>query len=379
MFKLKSLLPILLYYLSLRIRSTSAECWTCQVDDDCLDDDDGKNPTTSNNNNSSSSNNATNTTTLPSSSRRARICDQDLQLCVHQDTNLRDIDCPCSNGEDCESGRCEGINLSLQGTCHPRLEINEECNEDSDCISGICDFSMNNFSFGVCQQQQENQLLDDGMLCFSNDDVCNSGRCVGLYLSSTCQPQLLENGIACLTNDECNSGRCDDDMLICRPRFQSNIGIDCIEDYDCTSMTCLDFVCVDGRGSEEDVAEVIDEDNEERPNTLIWIIVSLIVGGGCVGTYCYDKCQDEDDDKKGGYHPDLPLEIGDAVLSRNTIDRGDGGATTAGGGGDCPNPDTAAATTTTGGGGGGDCDCCGGCEGCCDCCNGCDLGGCVIS
>ena len=72
--------------------------------------------------------------------------------------------------------------------------------------------------------------------------------------------------------------------------------------------------------------------------------------------------RDGEDDKKGGNNPiiELPLEVGDAVMSRNTIDRGDGlatgegvtPATTNGGGGDCPNLETAAAISAGGGGDG---------------------------
>ena len=122
--KSASLLAVLLYSLSL-IRCTSAECWTCQVDDDCLINDE---------NNPAGASIRSNNNTTTSISLQTRICDQDLQLCVNRDTNLRDIDCPCSNGEDCESGRCEGIDILLQGTCQPGLENNEECNEDDmDC------------------------------------------------------------------------------------------------------------------------------------------------------------------------------------------------------------------------------------------------------
>jgi hypothetical protein len=65
------------------------------------------------------------------------ICDPVAQVCINLN-DLRDIDCRCSNGEDCQSGRCEGIFGAT--TCQAKLEDEQGCNEDSDCVSGHCNF-----------------------------------------------------------------------------------------------------------------------------------------------------------------------------------------------------------------------------------------------
>jgi hypothetical protein len=56
------------------------------------------------------------------------------KLCTG-DGGLMDIGCFCSRNYDCRSGRCEGL---VQSTCEERLENGSRCNEDDDCVSGIC-------------------------------------------------------------------------------------------------------------------------------------------------------------------------------------------------------------------------------------------------
>jgi hypothetical protein len=63
-------------------------------------------------------------------------CDPEAQVCVDLNDS-RDIDCGCSNGEDCQSGRCEGL---FGAACQAKLEDGQGCNEDSDCVSGDCNF-----------------------------------------------------------------------------------------------------------------------------------------------------------------------------------------------------------------------------------------------
>mmetsp|Transcript_23716 Transcript_23716/g.66979 ORF Transcript_23716/g.66979 Transcript_23716/m.66979 type:complete len:223 (+) Transcript_23716:25-693(+) len=73
------------------------------------------------------------TTTAPSP--QFLICDLSKERCG-DDAGLFDIGCGCSNGEDCASGRCEGI----FGKCQAKLDVGEGCNEDSDCVSQNCGF-----------------------------------------------------------------------------------------------------------------------------------------------------------------------------------------------------------------------------------------------
>lgn len=49
---------------------------------------------------------------------------------------LLQVGCVCRNGEDCQTGRCEGG--VFQGTCALTLPTGAGCNEDSDCTSGDC-------------------------------------------------------------------------------------------------------------------------------------------------------------------------------------------------------------------------------------------------
>jgi hypothetical protein len=105
----------LLSILALHVRPVaSIVCQSCQVDLDCTNFD--------------------NNTTNVAPAIGFTICDQETQMCVKLD-GLRDIDCPCSNGEDCQSGRCEGL---FGATCQAKLEDGQGCNEDSDCVNGNC-------------------------------------------------------------------------------------------------------------------------------------------------------------------------------------------------------------------------------------------------
>jgi hypothetical protein len=166
--------------------SASDVCRVCQVDEDCL---------TETTTNSSSNNNET--TVLSYSLLAVRfICDTERQLCVTEEQNVVENQCPCSSNDDCASGRC--IELESFFICQaPKLQDYEGCNFDSDCINGMCDQSNS-----VCY----NETIQGGPyqpwtfppnpqpLCVDDDVGTNN--------------KNREEGCSCSRSTECLSGAC---------------------------------------------------------------------------------------------------------------------------------------------------------------------------
>lgn len=50
-----------------------------------------------------------------------------------------DENCFCFLNEDCRSGRCDGVKPRI---CEAVLPMDARCNEDSDCQSGYCSWSL---------------------------------------------------------------------------------------------------------------------------------------------------------------------------------------------------------------------------------------------
>ncbi|KAJ3436170.1 dd-gdca protein [Anaeramoeba flamelloides] len=110
--------------------------------------------------------------------------------------------------------------------------INEKCNDNSDCSGGLC-------SEGVCSAKRSN-----GDQCYGNDDCksekCSDSKCVGSFaLNEQCDksvPRKCNNGLFCnsssicqsynLENQECTSTQpTDADFFIsCEPGFYCDIG-----------------------------------------------------------------------------------------------------------------------------------------------------------
>ncbi|CAB9524515.1 expressed unknown protein [Seminavis robusta] len=53
--------------------------------------------------------------------------------------NLMDTNCRCLLSEHCRSGRCDGVSPRI---CEAALPLDARCNEDSDCHSGYCSWSL---------------------------------------------------------------------------------------------------------------------------------------------------------------------------------------------------------------------------------------------
>jgi hypothetical protein len=176
---------------ALHIRPVASTCQSCQVDLDCNFDN--------------------NTTDVPIDTTDVTIeftiCDPDAQFCVTLNS-LRDIDCRCSNGEDCQSGRCEGL---FGATCQAKLEDGQGCNEDSDCVSGDCNFRFICVSVRVQEptsapisQPQTPSPIDDTN--GNEDDDLSAGSIAAVIIVAVVMVLLVVCCILCPTNTRC--GEC---------------------------------------------------------------------------------------------------------------------------------------------------------------------------
>uniref|UniRef100_A0A7S1UZX3 Fungal lipase-type domain-containing protein n=2 Tax=Grammatophora oceanica TaxID=210454 RepID=A0A7S1UZX3_9STRA len=80
-------------------------------------------------------------------------CDEDsdctgskclLFKCSAQNSSLMSDNCICRTGEDCESGRCEGL---APPQCEAQLAVGGSCNENSDCLSDFCSWGF------ICEEK----------------------------------------------------------------------------------------------------------------------------------------------------------------------------------------------------------------------------------
>ena len=173
-----------------------AECWTCQVDNDCLEHDATTTAILKSNSNTTK-NDADGSV---GSNQTSRICAVDRQLCVHRGeidhALLLDDDCPCRHDDECSSGNCDGG--FLVGSCQPSAQqqqphpeelgsIGDSCMNDEDCQSGRCDerrYLGGAFS-RICREQ-----VEIGSRCSVDRDCIGHAVCERAYLwsiFSTCQ------------------------------------------------------------------------------------------------------------------------------------------------------------------------------------------------
>jgi hypothetical protein len=131
--------------LALHVRPIASTCQSCEVELDCILDD----------------NNTTHQIGFA-------FCDPEIRRCVNLD-GLRDIDCFCSMGEDCQSGLCKGNPSGA--TCQHKLEDGDSpCSNGVECQSGRCEGSPSDGA-STCQAK-----LEDGTFC-SEDSDCVNGNC----------------------------------------------------------------------------------------------------------------------------------------------------------------------------------------------------------
>jgi len=154
----------------------------------------------------------------------------------------------CSHNVHCNSGRCViGLLPLLTNSCEAKLPLNADCIFDEDCLSDFC----NGIGIEVLDQQigQERickQKRKAGQGCAQDNDCANGLTCdaktklfipgFGLGLSKSCGGEPLENGWFCVSDDDCESGRCPLSRLNCENKLEN--GDFCIEDSDCESSFC---------------------------------------------------------------------------------------------------------------------------------------------
>jgi len=172
---------------------------------------------------SSSSTSTTNTTSTSSSTTTSTSSTTIPPTCIDGTKNGTESDVDCG------------------GLICPRCDDGDECNQNSDCASGVCEN-------GVCQPPS----CEDGVKNAVETDVdCGGGTC------PACDP-----GDQCVEDSDCTSGVCEDG--VCQaPTCEDGVlngtesdvdcggdactgceeGEDCRENSDCLSERCLDGVC----------------------------------------------------------------------------------------------------------------------------------------
>ena len=169
----------------------------------------------------------------------------------------------CAQHNQCASGRCDTKSFGSTPVCQARQIVHGDCNENSDCVSGLsCREPVFN---GKCGSKQ------DGDVCVT-DGACLSERCVGFPIQR-CEPKvaagggcgadkhctggecfepflglgrcgLKTNGVACLGSKACASGRCARGE--CRAKVED--GGSCNGDSDCTGGDCQAHALLDVLG-----------------------------------------------------------------------------------------------------------------------------------
>jgi len=102
----------------------------------------------------------------------------------------------CASNADCISDRCDLQCMPKEGSCG-------YCNEDTDCISGSCQFQG---GYTVCAETSDGKM-ELGCFCDSHD-VCTSGTCITKDDTAKCSTTLKARGQKCEDDSECTSGRC---------------------------------------------------------------------------------------------------------------------------------------------------------------------------
>ncbi len=93
----------------------------------------------------------------------------------------------CETNNDCSNNqRC------INKICYPKLELNDYCQFDDDCISTKCVLNPNE-QHGICV----NSICTSNFDCKYNER-CNLGRCI----------PKLENDNICIASNDCKSNRC---------------------------------------------------------------------------------------------------------------------------------------------------------------------------
>jgi len=232
-----------------------------------------------------------------------------------------ELDEPCEEGTDCASGACDGVdnictcnqdNDCEEGEiCNERaspnecvapgcgdgllqadeacddgntaagdgcdaaclIEIDEECESDDDCGSGVCDPTD---AVCVCDEDDD---CGEGQLC---DDGVDSNRCV----SMGCGNGVLETGEACDDSNLEDGDGCDSACLV-------ELGEECESDDGCASGLCdpTDDVCTCDSDNDCGDGQVCDDGVD--PNRC----VGVSCGNGMIeaGEACDDANLEDDD------------------------------------------------------------------------------------
>jgi hypothetical protein len=87
-------------------------------------------------------------------------CAGDTTMCLFylcsNEFGKMDNNCICRKGSDCDSGRCEGYDLTP--VCEARLADGGSCNENSDCKSDYCSWSY------ICEAAEKKSKVKNGLI-----------------------------------------------------------------------------------------------------------------------------------------------------------------------------------------------------------------------
>lgn len=201
-------------------------------------------------------------------------CKRTLDCCGslegHADCDTKTKACCKARGASCSANEpcCDGAGACDQDLCGGLActEANEDCSQDTDCCSRIC--QNNRCSASICRQDTFNCTADKECcsgfcdparqacaippVCAQADQGCSlptdccddlacvvaPGRAQGTCQTSTCVALTLE----CATNEQCCSGRCDPTSFFCASSCSPGGGT-CAADAECCDGSCTNHVC----------------------------------------------------------------------------------------------------------------------------------------
>jgi len=138
----------------------------------------------------------------------------------------------CNEDIDCLSGNCSIYNNRV---CKPRKILGENCIMNTDCVSERC----SGLNGGECMER-----LNEGIRCFLDEDCSEGLFCNWFDDQGTCS-KILRVTERCMKDSECETSWCSyADLMTCQ--YKKDKGERCLDSHQCVTGYCGEgFQCSD--------------------------------------------------------------------------------------------------------------------------------------
>ncbi len=205
----------------------------------------------------------------------------------------------CLSNVTCNDNIIDGAESDVDcgGSCPKKCAEGNSCNQNSDCITNLCDLSIRKCVKPLCQNgkldAEESDVdcggscpkCDEGKICTQSED-CKSDVCSDGFCQAPSCSDGVKNGDE--TDVDCG-GSC--------PKCELNLA--CLVDADCSSSSCeykkcVEATCEDGKkdGDETDV------DCGGSCSTKCELSQLCVIDADCSSVYCNEQIKKCDDYKK---------------------------------------------------------------------------------